>query len=540
MIRRALFRNVFSIAAWVVCFAGIAGVVCSACSRTPAGARARAENRAIISTMVVEGLDPAFFWDQGTYVLHGALSEGLFRPHPETNEPEPGVAERWEVRDGGKKIRFFLRADACWQDGSPVTAADFVRSFQRMVSPAVASPNAQHFFVLKNARALFEGKLKDPDLLGVRAHADRELDIELERPVAYVFSFLANPMTSPQPSARIQQAGSKAIPPEQWVSNGPFLLQKFKLNQDVTVVRNPKYWDAAHVGLSGITYRTGLDENADDKEYRTGGTHVSRTVPMSRISVEAQEHPREVVFGQTQSLYFLTFQTERGVFRDARVRRAFALAIDRSKIAAFLPTKPPQASSFVPPGIEGWKPTRAFRPDVRRAQALLAEAGFPDGKGLPRIRLGVNTQASNKMIIEVVQADLLKNLGVKAEVDSKDGAVLASEMKSGDFDIAVRIWYGDFDDATPFTDFFRAGSSQNRGRYKNAAYEKLVTTLDGQTDRATRLKAIAAIEKLLAEEAPGIPLYHIRRVFRRTPELLGWYGTPFDLHPAGGLRFVQN
>lgn len=366
-----------------------------------------------------QDIDPQVVQGNVEYRIILALFEGLVASDPNTLEPIPGVAESWETSPDGLIYTFHLRADARWSDGKPVTAGDFVRSYQRILTPALASPYAYILFYVAGAEDYYRGKLTDFAQAGFKALDDRTLQFTLRQPTPFFLHLLCYYPWYPVPVSVIEKfdglnrRGSAWTRLENFIGNGPFTLKEWRPNQEIVVTRSSTYWDRAHVKLDEIVFYPIENTETEEHMFRTGQLDITMEVSLSKIPIYQREHPDSIRMDPLYSTYFYCFNVKRPPFTDSRVRRAFALAIDReSLVKSVLLGGEQPAHHIVPPGIAGYNSRSQLTGDFTEARRLLAEAGYPDGRGFPKVELLYNTLEKHRVMAEAVQRMWKKNLNV--------------------------------------------------------------------------------------------------------------------------------
>ncbi|KAF0202225.1 MAG: oppA, partial [bacterium] len=283
-----------------------------------------------------------------------SLIERLTDYDPKTLEPRPAIAERWEAVDHAKKWVFYLRRNALWSDKHPVTAHDFVWAWQRGIDPKTATPYAGLLYYVKNGEAISQGKMS-PKELGVRAIDDYTLEVEMERPTAFFIKMTPHYVFSPLPSWTIEKWGDKWTTPENIVSCGPFKLAEHKPYNQVVLVKNPDYWDAANVKLDKA-YFYPIDDNPTNVNlYKAGelDTMQSGSIPLSFIKTLRKK--KDYVGGAFFTTCYFSINVKRKPLDDVRVRRALNMAIDKAAITDKLIGKGDlPATALVPPGLAGY------------------------------------------------------------------------------------------------------------------------------------------------------------------------------------------
>jgi len=490
-----------------------------------------------------KSLDPHLVTGVAEHNILSALLEGLVAEDPQTLAPVPGVAERWEVTPDGCTYTFHLRADARWSNGDPVLASDFVFSFRRMLSPALAAEYAYMLYPLKNGKAFNTGELTDPAQVGATATAERILTLTLEHPTPYLLQLLSHTSWLPvhpgtiEQHGRIDQRNTAWTKPANWVGNGPFALDRWEINRELAVRRNPHYWDTRTVQLDGIVFLPIDSADTEERAFRDGTLHVTSTVPLHRIEYYRREHPGLIRFDPYLGTYFYRFNTRVKPLDDVRVRCALAMGIEREQLTQFV-LKGGQAPAyhFTPPGTGGYTATARFAAKLEEARRLLAEAGFPEGKGFPPLELLYNTSEQHRVIAEAVQQMWKTGLGVDVQLVNQEWKVYLDTVRRGDYQIARGSWIGDYNDPKTFLDMWVTDGGNNRTGWASPDYDRLIQDAARERDPHQRLALLGGAEEILVREMPVAPIYFYVRNMLIQPAVQGWYPTLLDHHPYKHVR----
>lgn len=489
-------------------------------------------------------LDPQLITQITDAQISICLMEGLTAMDPKDAHPVPGVAERWENSDDKLTWTFHLRADARWSNGDPVTARDFAYAYHRMLSPGLASEYASLLYCLRGAEAFNTGKLTDFAQVGVRIIDDRTLALTLHTAVAYLPALVMHQAWHPVHPATIEkfgkmdQRGTRWTRPGNYVGNGPFTLAAWEPNQVVRLVKSETYWDRDAVRLHEVNFYPIEDRATEEASFRAGQLHVTATIPPDKIAIYKRDQPQFLRQEPTLATYYLTYNTSKPPFNDARVRRAFALVIDRAALCEkVLRGGRVPAYNLTPPGIAGYESEPGFKEDVAEAKRLLAEAGFKDGAGFPHIEL-LTAKGGNSQMPEAMQQMWRTQLGIDVAIVLQEGRVLSDSMRTRSYDLSIAGWVGDYLDPSTFLDLFRTGNGNNHTGWSSAAYDQLIAEALKAGDDALRYPLYHQAEQLLMTEMPIGPLVYGRRNYLARPSVKGWEPNVLDLHPLKGVYLV--
>lgn len=485
-----------------------------------------------------ETLDPALITGQPEGRVANALFEGLLS-FDENGRPQPGAAESWQVSDDGRVYTFRIREGLVWSDGTPLTAADFVASWRRTLEPATASEYAYQLHYLKNARAFNEGKEADFSAVGVSASDPRTLRVELENPTPFFLDLCAFVTLLPVPRHVIERHGDEWIKPGHMVGNGAYVLESWRLNDRIRLRKNPRYWNAARVGMETIDVLPVSKANTAFNHYASGQADLMMDkglVPPALLTeIKKRDDFHSAPFLGT---YFLRFNCAKGPFTDERVRRAFSMVIDKPSIveritrAGELP-----AGGFVPPGAGWYEGVSCGGPDPEKARRLLAEAGFPEGKGFPMVTYLYSEGELNEAIAVELQGMWRRELGVNVQLLRQEWKVYLRSLSTLDYDIARSSWVGDYPDPNTFLDMFVTGGGNNRTGWSDPEYDRLIAAAAAELDPQKRHEILRQAETILVcEEMPVCPLYFYVGIQLYDAQRLGGItGNVLDEHPLKSM-----
>ncbi len=483
-------------------------------------------------------LDPQLVTGVPEHMILMGLFECLTGQDPKDLHPIPAGAERWEISPDLLTYTFFLRKNAKWSNGDAVTAHDFFRSYRRMLEPTLAAQYAYMHHVVKGAQDYNEGKLKDFAQVGYKVVDDHIFQITLVGPTPYFLSLVNHTSWMPvhlptiEKHGKAYERGNKWTRPENFVSNGRFTLAKWEVNQFISIVRNPKHWDAAAVKLDEIRFLPISDPATEERMFRDGKLHVTDTLPPTKIEVYQKHNPNYIRIDPYLSTYFYRINVTKPPLNDKRVRQALAMTIDREGIVKFV-TKGGQlpALNITPPGTAGYTCRAQLNPSVAEAKKLLAAAGYPDGKGFPSVEILYNTQDVHRSVAESIQQMWKKSLGIDVKLLNQEWKVYLDSQRQLNYQICRAGWTGDYGDPNTFLDMWLTGGGQNETGWGNKEYDRLITEAGRTTEPAARLELFQKAEAILVDEMPILPIYFYTRVHLISPKVKGWFPTVLDLHP---------
>jgi oligopeptide transport system substrate-binding protein len=488
-------------------------------------------------------LDPHLVTGVSEHNIIVALLEGLTAEDPVTLEPVPGAAERWEISPDGRRYTFHLWPDGRWSNGDPVTAADFVFAFRRILTPALGAPYAYMLHGIVNAAAYNRGELDDFDQVGVKALDAATLEITLNEPIPYLLSLLSHYSWFPVHPPTILAHGAISDIGTGWtgayVGNGPFVLAERHVNKHIRVRRSETYRDRARVALNAIVFYPIGDHTIEERAFRAGQLHITGTIPVDRIEHYRRNRPDVLHLEPYLGCYYYLFNTMHPPLDNPDVRRALALAVDRESITRNI-TRGGEtpAYHFTPPDTGGYTATNRLAGTTGDARRLLAAAGFPGGQGFPVLRLLYNTADTHARLAEALQQMWKRELGIDIELVNMEWKVYIEATQTGDYDIARAGWIGDYLDPNSFLDLWVTGGGNNRTRWGNPAYDALIGEAARTRDRDQRLARFQEAEGILMRELPIMPLYFYRSKSLIQPSVRGWYPNLLDHHPWKHISLV--
>jgi oligopeptide transport system substrate-binding protein len=483
-------------------------------------------------------LDPHLATSIAEIDIISSLFEGLVAEDPVNLQPVPGVAERWEMSPDGLSYTFFLRTNARWSDGQPVTAQDFVTSWRRMLSPSLAAENAGLLHLLQGAEAFHKGASQDFSGVGASAADARTLRVQLEHPAPHFLSLLSHPAWFPVPVSVVGRHGSAFNRGNTWtrpgnlVGNGPFALKTWEPNKVIVVEKSPTYWEAPRVRLNAIHFYPTDSIDTEERSFRTGQLHLTNVLPFGKVDTYRRTSPELLRTDPYLHTYFVRLNTRRAPLNSEPLRRALGLAIDRNAIVQSILKGGQQiATAITPPGLPGYTPPAGTGMDLDQARALLAEAGYPGGKGLPKLELLYRTSENLRLLAEVLQEMWRRNLGIEVDLVNQEFKVLLAERRDGRFQLLLSDWVGDYLDASTFLEPWRTDSGNNHTGWGSAEYDSLLFAAARNSNPAARASQLQKAETLMLNAAPIIPLYYNTHVFLIQPSVKGWHPTLLDHHP---------
>ncbi len=437
-------------------------------------------------------------------------------------KPAPVIAKSWEVLEGGKKIVFHLRDDVKWIDGKIVRAQDFEYSWIRLLDPKTASQYAYTLFDLVDAQKFNEGKIKDASTVGVHAQDDHTLVVTLRHPASYFLAITTFEVTYPQRQDVIEKFGNRWTDPGNIITNGPFRLVSWKHENEIELGANADFF-RGKPPLDSVTMymvnekTTALAMFEQDRLDFIDETHSIPALEKPRLA----KMPGYKLVPQLRGEYY-AFAVDRKPFDNPQLRRAFAMAIDREVFPHILQGGRLPATSWIPPGMLAHNPKIGLSFNPEKARRLLADAGYPEGKGLPPIVLGYNTDEEKKLVAEAVQSMWQTHLGVVVKIENQEWKIFLNKLQNDPFPVFRSGWGADYPDPDNFMKLFTSDSGNNNGRWKNPNYDRLLDQAARESDPAKRVALYDEAQKLLTEtDAAIVPLYWIAEGTLLSPKFTG-------------------
>ena len=495
----------------------------------------------------VQSLDPHKIEGVPESNISRDLFEGLLISDVD-GKPSPGVAEKWENKDF-KVWTFHLRKDAKWSDGTPVTAQDFVYSWQRLANPNTASPYASYlqYGHIVNIDDIIAGKKPVTDL-GVKALDDHTFEVTLSEPVPYFYKLLVHSSVSPVPEAAVEKYGEKWTQPANIVTNGAYKLKDWVVNERIVLERNANYWDNAKTVINQVTYLPIASEVTDVNRYRSGEIDMTyNNMPIELFQKLKKEIPNEVHVDPYLCTYYYEINNQKAPFNDVRVRTALKLAMDRDIIVNKVKNQGDlPAYSFTPPYTDGAKLVEPewfkWSQEKRNEEAkkLLAEAGYTAEKPLT-FNLLYNTSDLHKKLAIAAASIWKKNLGANVKLENQEWKTFLDTRHQGNYDVSRAGWCADYNEPTSFLNMVLSDSSNNTVHYKSPAFDKLIADTLKVTDEAQRSELYSKAEQQLDKDSAIVPVYYYVNARLVKPWVGGYSGKdPMDNIHVKDLYIIKH
>lgn len=573
----------------------------------------------------IESLDPAVVTGQPEGRIIDELYEGLVRLGPKERKPLPGVAERWELSEDGLTYTFHLREDAKWNDGTPVTAEDYVYSMRRFLDPQTLAEYAYQAWYLKNGKrysraargvepgdpveielldppadalpfargevlrgelvrvdtdpAATEEELADAEKhtklrtfvvaiggterrfrvgeenatdgaeacrqlmldfgeVGFRAVDEHTIETVLESPTPYWLNLMGFYPLYPVNRTCIETHGPlQWTKPENLVSNGPYQVEFRRIRDRIRLRKNPHYWNRENVAIETIDALAVQSLTTSFNLYATGKVDwITKVAPLISRELFEADPPRNDFNPDAQfGTYFYNFNTGRKPFDDVRVRQALVLALDRREIVTTACAGELTAQSMTPPGLPDYDPPECEGTNLDKAKQLLAEAGYPNGTGFPKIEILYNYEQQHQTIAELIRKQWRRGLGIDVATRNEEWSTYLASTRQKKYDVVRRAWIGDYLDPITFLDMFVTGGENNNTDWGDPEYDRLIQDAKREPDPEARLELLREAERMLMTELPVMPVYYYVSRSMVAPHVYGWYNNLEDRHPLWAL-----
>jgi oligopeptide transport system substrate-binding protein len=482
-----------------------------------------------------QSLDPAVVTGQLEGRICLALFEGL-TTRDAKGDVIPGMAQSWTISPDGLTYTFTLRPGIKWSNGDPVTAYDFLNSWERVLNPATASEYAYQLYYLVNGEAYGTGKITDFSRVGVKAPDDHTVVVTLAHPTAYFLELTSFQTLCPVHLPTVKKYGNDWTKPGKMVSNGPYMLKEWRLNDYILVEANPYYWRPVAVRRIKV-----LPTNSPTACFNLFYSHKTdlildtRSIPSTLVQdIKDKPYFHANPFGATS---FVRFNVKRKPFDDVRVRKALALALDKEDIVTKI-TRAGEtvADTLVPPGNAGYHPPEGLTYNVAAARQLLAAAGYPGGQGFPDVELLYAARGSGPGVATEMQALWRRDLGISSiHLRAQEWKVYLNTQQLIDFDLCLSGWIGDYNDPQTFIDMFVTDGGNNSTGWSDPQYDQMLATSENTADPAQRMTILHDMEKILVvDEVPIVPIYFWVGMSLYEPDKVGGFEPNFvDDHRWG-------
>ncbi|WP_239984833.1 peptide ABC transporter substrate-binding protein [Sporolactobacillus pectinivorans] len=476
-------------------------------------------------------LDPPMGYDEVSWDPLNNLMEGLTRLGKD-NQPQPAIAQKWDVSPDGRTYTFHIRKNAKWDNGDDLTAGDFVYAWKQMLDPKQAAPAAFLAYLIAGGEAYNTGK-GSANNVQVKAIGSKTLQVTLTSPQSYFISMVSNPAFFPIDQKVAEKNPKWYANASTFVGDGPFKLASWKHDSNMVFRKSSTYWDKNTVKLDEVDWAMVSDPNTEYQMYKTGQLDMA-SVPVD-LSNQLFKQGKVHVAPQAGT-YFFSMNVNMKPFNNINIRRAFAMAVDNSQITNYIvKQKNVPAYGFVSPGFKD-PSGQDFRThngslysyDPSQAKKFLAQGLKEEGwKTLPPVTLTYNTSDNNKSIAEAIQAMYQKNLGINIKLANMEWNAYQSQQKAGKFQFSRGSFIADYGDPINFLENFQTGMPINSMKWSNKEYDSLITQAKNEKDDTKRYALMYQAEKLLFQQMPLFTTYFYNQTFLQNSKVHG-----LVFHPA--------
>lgn len=467
-------------------------------------------------------IDPTIAIGNDSFAYASHVFEGLSSKDINGKIME-GSAYKWDISEDGLTYTFYIRTNAKWSDGKPLTANDFVYSWRRAVDPKVANKFSYLFEHIKNSMDIVAGK-KSVNDLGVKAIDDYTFQVTLDSPTLYFLELITIPMFFPLREDIIEtNKEGWSLSPETYIGNGPFKMSERKIDEHIILEKNTNYWASSNVLPEKIVFVLMNNPTSSVAGIKAGTLQFSDKIPTQDI--DALKSEGLIKISPFLGTYYYAMNLTNDILKDVRIRKALTLAIDRNYIVEKI-TKGGEtpAGAFVPYGmkdIEGdfrkkdyysLKP-EDYKKNIEEAKKLMAEAGYENGKGFPVIEFKVDAQNNHIQIFEAIQEMWKQNLNIDTTMSQEEWAVYLQTVYT-DFNYVISRsgWTAEYNDPMTFLGIFLSYSSQNNTLYNSKNYDDLLKKAMSTVDQKARMESMHKAEDVLMEDMALIPIYYYTKV----------------------------
>lgn len=507
-------------------FVFAAGLILASCGTKQATGKEQTLN--ILLNEEGKTLDPQLATTNSSGAVLSFLMEGLTKVEVKTKEIIPGLAEKWEVSEDGLNWTFHLRDGLKWANGEALTAEDFRTGWLRALDPKVAAEYAYMLFPIKNARRFNSGDVSAEEV-GIKAEDEKTLTVNLEHPVAYFTSLTAFYTYFPANKVFLDKCGEEfSLDPDKILSSGPFMMKEWTHGSNMSLVKNDNYYNAGNIKLSRVNIKYIKDDASSLNAFNNDELH--ETAISTEQYAEYKDDPRLKQVLQS-AVWYIQYNTEHPVLKNADIRRAILLAVDKEEMCEKVFSGIPKPLYTMTPrdvGISGLR-TNDFAREIgdklpkfnvdeaKKALAKgLAELGLSK---LPELSIIVNDSGGNTKAVQAIQEYLRVNLGITLNIEIMTFKERISRMQAGTFDMVYAGWSADYQDPMTYLDLFVTGGGNNQGKYSSREYDECIRKAQVSNDAGERFKAFEKAEEILARDIPVGVLFQSVKNYLVHPDL---------------------
>ncbi len=476
----------------------------------------------------VPTLDPQLMQDMSSIRVANDLFAGLVS-FSQSGEVVSGLADHWNVSNDGKTYTFHLRSDIKFSDGSPITANDFVYSWQRLANPKTGAPYTLVMASILNAPQIFAGKLPANDL-GVKAINADTLVVTLSYPDV---DFLAKCTRAPlyvTPKQAIEKHGKAWTEPQNMITSGAYKLKEHVINGYILIDKNPYYYNAINVKIPQVKFYPIVDVNSAVQRYKTGDLDMTWTIPVDQFASLKKQYSKQLHVTPIEATVYYNINMLRPEFKDIRLRKALSLAIDRNVLASsVLGTGVIPLYSVVTPTVDNgkyaditysWKNISRHE-QIKQAKALYKAAGYGVNHEFATTITYFTNDEQKKVALAI--ASMWKSvLGVNVVIENQDWKTFLQTRRLGNYAISFGRWYADYNGVSTYTPLFQCRSLVNYTQYCDSKYEEYITNATNAVDNNIKHEMYSKALRIALNDYSTIPLYQLVSERLIKPNIMGY------------------
>jgi oligopeptide transport system substrate-binding protein len=449
-----------------------------------------------------------------------------------------GTAERWDRSEDGRTYTFYLREDARWSNGDPVTAGDFVFALRRLMDPMTAAKYSTILYVIENAEPVNTGKM-ELEALGVKAIDDKTLEIRLEQPTPYFLNQLTHQTGKPLHQASVEALGDQFVKPGNMVTNGAFMLTENRLNDRIVMTKNPYFYDADKVSIEQVWYIPFEDRSTCVRAWEAGEVHICSDLPAQDLERLEQYEDSLRIVPYLGTYYYALNETD-GLLDDVEIRQAMSMAVDREFLAEEIWPGMIPSYTLVPPGIDNYiggspKPEWASLSMLDRedkAIEIMASKGITKDNPVT-LELMYNSGENHKNTATAI-ADMWSELGINITYKIRDAAAHYAYLRDlGEMQVARAGWIGDYSDPQNFLFLLESDNTGfNYARYNNPNYDAAMERAAAEMDLEARAKILREAEAMILRDQPFMPIFYYSSFTLVSPKVSNYQSNLMNKNPT--------
>lgn len=492
-----------------------------------------------------EALDPQIVTGVIESNIIRSLFEGLCVEHPSKEGVHlPGAAESWTTNEDFTEWTFKLQPNGKWSDDTPVTTADFLFAYERILTPDMAAKYASMLYYLVGAEDFNKGKTTDFSTVGVKALDSHTLQFSLRASIPFLPDLTKHYTWFPVPKHIVLKHGEIATPNNPWsndenlVGNGAFKLKTWKFNDQISVEKNPYYWDTENVKLEGIRFLPIVNKYTEARMFFNDQLHLTYGLASEMIEYSKEKYPENLRQETYLGSYFLRTNVTRDQLKNKNLRKALAHALDSQAIIDYVLKGGQKAAYGLVPPMGEYQPPRAKSYDPEKAKQFLSEAGITDPSKVKLVLLTTDREEA-KIMAEALQDMWKKHLGIHVDIQQREWKTYLDRMSKLDYDLAVGGWIGDYPDPTTFLDMWKKGDGNNRTGWFSDKYEATLSAAEKIQNPTERIRKLEEAEKIFLDDMPVIPIFWYTSNYLLHPSVKGWEPLLLNNHPYKFVELVQ-